>query len=98
MTDQEVNVQELEVKVAALDVKDKLLVILTEASIPLSALASIRSKVKDVGGLGVLYLPNVDEIRAESLDACISQLQTMKQLLVDSQVSTKGIMTEPDEP
>lgn len=89
------NLEEVAMRLTTLDVKDKLLVITSDASVTLSALASIRASVKNMGGLGVLYLPNVDEIKAESIDACISQLQTMKQQLIPP--STKGIMTEPDE-
>jgi hypothetical protein len=89
------NLEEVAMRLTTLDVKDKLLVILSDAQITLNALASIRASVKSMGGLGVLYLPDVDDIKAESIDACIAQLQTMKNQLIP--VSTKGIMTEPDE-
>jgi hypothetical protein len=89
------NLEEISMKLKTLDVKDKLLVILSDAKVTLNALASIRASVKSMGGLGVLFLPDVKDIRAGTIDSCIEQLKTMKDQLIPP--STKGIMTEPDE-
>jgi hypothetical protein len=71
---------EIETKLVALDIKDKLLVITSNEAMTAASLARIRNKVVELGGLGMMYLPNAI-VKADSLDACIRQLQTMKEEL-----------------
>lgn len=73
--------KELETKITALDIKEKLLIIESDEAMPLAQLVQIRDNVRKLGGLGVLYLPVSRKMTAESIDFVIGQLQTMKQQL-----------------
>lgn len=64
--------------ISAVDIKNKMLIIQSDEAVTADTLVKIRNKVVQLGGLGVLYLPTMASIKAESLDSCIAHLQLMK--------------------
>jgi hypothetical protein len=64
-------------KVFSLDVKGKIVVIQGDVDFSAANLAHLRDKVVAVGGLGILYIPDV-EILAKDIDSAIRHLEAMR--------------------
>lgn len=72
--------EEVKMKLEALDLQGKVLLLQTRARTDEKTLQGLRAMVKPSGCIGVLYLPlDTVEVNTLTLDKCIEHLQKLKE-------------------